>query len=46
MDQRNLMRDLIKDPTSHTHVELDQLDELFLIENKLIKYYEGVEYDA
>ena len=39
-DQRIKVRDCIKDNTSPLHVDLNELDELFLIENEMLEEFE------
>ena len=39
-DQRIKVRDCIKDDTSPLHVDLNELDELFLIENEMLEEFE------
>ena len=39
-DQRIKVRNCIKDNTSPLHVDLNELDELFLIENEMLEEFE------
>ena len=41
-DQRNILRDCIKDNTSPLHVDLNELDELYLIENEVLEQFESL----